>query len=116
MPGWEPLLTLRLGLNPDFPDGLACILLGTPDLAAVSVTYAGEHVSGADSRADRRTGCRGADRQQCFQVDASDIHPRSLALAREFAPVTALCVTARPPTIQRRAGSCASRSASFTSS
>src|SRR3954469_13881286 len=29
-------------LNPPFPDGLACILLGTPDLAAVSVTYAGE--------------------------------------------------------------------------
>jgi hypothetical protein len=30
------------GFNPDFPDELARILLGTPDLAAVSVTYAGE--------------------------------------------------------------------------
>src|SRR3954466_8673944 len=56
--------------------------------ARIALTEGVLKVSGADSRADRRTGCRGADRQQCFQVDASDIHPRSLALAREFAPVT----------------------------
>jgi hypothetical protein len=27
-------------LNPDFPDGSACMLLGTPDLVALSASYA----------------------------------------------------------------------------